>query len=85
MEKKVLRETSFSPAFGFTEKDVLKSKKLMAEKNTLLQDQTNITWDYRDLRSLLQNTEVNLSIIWLFRDGKVPYKKTNWSWLYVRE
>lgn len=31
-EKKVLRPTSFSPAFGFTEKDTVNSKKLRKEK-----------------------------------------------------
>lgn len=33
MEKSVLGETSFSPALGFTEKDVLNSKKLTTENN----------------------------------------------------
>lgn len=31
-EKNVLRQTSFSPAFGFTEKDTVKSKKLRREE-----------------------------------------------------
>ncbi len=35
MEKKVLGETSFSPALGLTEKDTLNSKKLRTEKKNI--------------------------------------------------
>lgn len=47
MEKKVFGETSFSPAFGLTENDMLNSKKLRAEKK-------NISWRPKSCNTRLQ-------------------------------
>lgn len=82
MEKKVLGETSFSPALGFTEKDMLNSKKLRTE-NKNITSRPNY-YNMRLQRPMLivaklgcamQNIEVNLGIIWLLRDLMVQYHK----------
>lgn len=51
-EKKVLRETSFSPALGLTEKDTLNSKKLRTENNNITPKPNYYNMrDYRNLHN----------------------------------
>lgn len=77
MEKKVLGETSFSPALGLTEKDTLNSKKLRTENKNITLPKTKLLHheirethtdccETRPCWANMQNMKVNLEIICLF-------------------
>lgn len=78
MEKNVLGETSFSPAFGLTEKDTVSSRKLRTKnKNTTARPnyynmslQKSRLSDAKTWQSSTnaQNIEVNLAIMRFCRD-----------------
>lgn len=82
-ENRLLGETSFSPAFGFTEKDTLNSKKLRTEKKTASRpNDYNMrvqkpTETVAKPGSPLKIAQVNLGIIWLFKDKLVNQQKQN--------
>lgn len=65
-EKKVLRPTSFSPAFGFTEKDTVNSKKLRREKTGREDRWTRTPESVKPVQLLwprMQSTNVNVSLM----------------------
>lgn len=79
MEKKVLGETSFSPALGLTEKDTVSSRKLRTEnKNTtarpnyynmsLQKSRLSVAKKKKKTGRAAQNIKVNLGIMRFYRD-----------------